>query len=144
MSKPWRYQLGCGYAYLSPHLGGVSYRNEWIQIKDGWIWIRQGYAWDGCSPALRLPGGIWLGTPDGPLMPDGRPQTYYASLVHDALCQWAEAIPVRQAATVALFGDMLREAGFPGWRVTLYTAAVRRFGPQLFGGDRAVPAVAID
>lgn len=138
----WRYRLERPFRYASPHLAGVDYRNEWIEISNGAILIHRGYAWDGCSPAVRLPGGLWLGTPDGPLQPDGRPQSYYASLVHDPLCQWAAEIPIQQVATVALFGDMLQEAGFPGWRIWLYVQAVRRFGPQAFGGDRAIPAVA--
>lgn len=140
----WRYRLERAFRYVSRFLLGVEYRNEWIEINNGVILIQRGYAWDGCSPAWRLPGGLWLGTPDGPLMPDGRPQAYYASLVHDALCQWAIEIPIRQVDTVALFGDMLREAGSPGWRAALYTGAVARFGPQVFGGDRPIPAAAID
>lgn len=136
----WRYRLEQAYRYVSHWLLGVEYRNEWIEISDGSIMIHRGYAWDGCSPALRLPGGLWLGTPDGPLMPDGRPQAFYASLVHDALCQWAAEIPIRQEDTVALFRDMLCEAGFPPWRLRLYAGAVDRLGPQRFGGDELLPA----
>lgn len=144
MSKTWRYQLDRAFRHGSPHLLGVSYSNEWIDIRHGAILIHRGYAWDGCSPAVRLPGGIWLGTPDGPLMADGRPQTFCASLVHDALCQWADEIPIRQAATLGVFEELLQEAGFPGWRIWLYVQAVKRFGPQAFGGDRPIPAAAID
>lgn len=136
----WRYRLDRQFRHASPHLAGVDYRNEWIEIGACSITIHRGYAWDGCSPAVRLPGGIWLGTPDGPLMADGRPQTFYASLVHDPLCQWADEIPIRKQATVALFGDMLREAGFPAWRAALYAGAVDKLGPQRFGGDLPLPA----
>lgn len=132
----WRYRLDRHFVYTSRSLDDVEFQNNWITIRHSTIVIRSGYAWDGCSPAVRLPGGLWLGTPDGPLMADGRPQTFYASLVHDALCQWANEIPIRQEATVALFGDMLRDAGFSGWRAALYAGAVARFGPQTFGGDR--------
>lgn len=136
----WRYKLDRPYLHVSRQLAGVDYRNEWIDIRHGAILIQPGYAWNGCSPAWRLPGGVWLGTPDGPLGVDGRPLTYYPSLVHDALCQWAGEIPIRQSATVALFGDMLREAGFPPWRVWLYAIAVDKLGPQRFAGDLPLPA----
>lgn len=131
----WRYRLDHPFRHASPHLAGVDYRNDWIGIHHGAIFIQPGYAWDGCSPAWRLSGGLWLGTPDGPLMPDGRPQTFYPSLVHDALCQWASEVPIRQRATVALFAELLRISGFPRWRVRLYATAVEKFGPSSFGGD---------
>lgn len=137
----WRYRLDRRFFHTSVHLQGVEYSNDWVDIRHHSIMIQPGYAWDGCSPAWRLPGGIWLGTPDGPLMADGRPQTFYASLVHDALCQWAEEIPIPRSATVALFGEMLREAGFPPWRVWLYAWAVARLGPQFFGGDQLVESI---
>ncbi|BAK75827.1 hypothetical protein NH8B_0995 [Pseudogulbenkiania sp. NH8B] len=131
----WRYRLDQPYHHASANLQGVEFRNDWIDVRHGSIVIQPGYAWDGCSPAWRLPAGLWIGTPDGPLMPEGRPQTFYASLVHDALCQWKREIPLRKAATVALFAELLQAAGFPSWRVRLYAGAVARFGPQRFGGD---------
>ncbi|EEG08942.1 hypothetical protein [Pseudogulbenkiania ferrooxidans] len=132
----WRYRLDHPYLHTSPHLVGVEYRNDWIDIRPhGTILIQPGYAWDGCSPAWRLPGGLWLGTPDGPLGVDGRPLSYHASLVHDALCQWKREIPIRQRATVRVFAELLQLAGAPPWRVWLYASAVARLGPQGFGGD---------
>lgn len=131
----WRYRLDADYHYQSPLLAGVSFCNEWLRIEDGRITIRAGYAWDGCSPAVRLPGGIWLGTPDGPLGADGRPQTFYASCVHDVFCQFADAVPLTKQQVSDIFRCMLLEAGFPPWRATLYRSAVMRFGPQAFGGD---------
>ncbi|BAK75374.1 protein of unknown function [Pseudogulbenkiania sp. NH8B] len=132
----WRYRLDRPFHHTSTHLVSVEYRNDWIDIRPrGSIFIQPGYAWDGCSPAWRLPAGLWLGTPDGPLMPDGRPQTFYASLVHDALCQWKREIPIKRRATVQVFAELLQLAGFPTWRVWLYVGAVARFGPSRFGGD---------
>lgn len=131
----WRYRLDTAYTLKSPHLAGICFCNEWLRIGDGALTIPAGYAWDGCSPAWRVPGGLWLGTPDGPLGIDGRPPTFYPSLVHDALCQFAADVPVTRAATVALFHDMLRAAGMPAWCAALYAAAVRAFGPAAFGGD---------
>lgn len=131
----WRYKLTEDYTYESPHLAGISFCSDWLLIDGGRLLIRAGYAWDGCSPAWRLPGGVWVGTPDGPLGADGRPQSYYASLVHDALCQYKADVPITKAATLALFADLLRQGGFPPWRVLLYVAAVKLFGPARFAGD---------
>lgn len=56
-----------------------------------------------------------LGMPDGRLHL-GKPITYHASLVHDVLCQYKSAIPIRKAQTVDLFSAMLRDLGFqPRW-----------------------------
>lgn len=131
----WRYRLDRHYLHASDHLAGVTYRNEWIDIRHGAIMIERGYAWDGCSPAWRLPGGVWLGAPDGPRGVDGRPLAYHASLVHDALCQFKAEVPISKTATVALFAELLQLAGFPSWRVWLYATAVSKLGPQRFGAD---------
>lgn len=136
----WRYRLDRTFRHGSTHLAGVTYLNDWIDIRHGAILIHPGYAWDGCSPAWRLPGGLWLGAPDGPLGIDGRPLTFHASLVHDALCQFKAEIPISKAATVALFAELLQLANFPSWRVWLYATAVAKLGPQRFGGDELLPA----
>lgn len=128
----WRYCLDSPFRVRSAHLEGVEFVNEWVEIEGGAMTIRAGYAWDGCSPAWTYL-GWWVGVWDGPLCPDGRPAAYFASLVHDALCQFAPQIPIKRDATVALFGDMLRERKFPGPLTWLYLEAVRRFGPQDFG-----------
>lgn len=130
----WRYKLNSPFRHQSPQLAGIFFANEWVSIHDGTIEIATDYAWDGCSPAWRV-FGVWLGTPDGPLMADGRPQTYYASLVHDVLCQFSRHIPIKKAATVELFGQMLLDAGFAAWRANLYAKAVDVFGPQDWGTE---------
>lgn len=130
---PWRYRLTADFTHQSPLLAGISFCNDWVLIDGGRMLIRAGYAWNGCDPAVRLPGGLWLGTPDGPLLADGWRQTGRASLVHDALCQWREQILIKKVVTVALFAHMLDTDGWPLWR--LYAAAVARFGPQRFAGD---------
>lgn len=62
--------------------------------ENGNIRIKKGFAWDGCSPKLKivfLGFSFFIGTPDGAISREtGRPYTYYASLVHDALKQFAD------------------------------------------------------
>lgn len=124
---------------LAPELVGLSFKNDWLQIHpDGWAEVASRYAWDGCSPAIRLPlVGIWLGTPDGPLMADGRPQTFQASCLHDAFCQFSRDIPLLRDQVSSIFPRMLLEAGFPPWRASLYYHAVQQFGPQDFAANLA-------
>ena len=138
----WRYCLRQRFECFAPELLAVAYAGPWLDIGHGRLAIPAGYAWDGCSPAARLPagpllpGGLWLGTWDGPLGPDGRPVTWRASLVHDALCQFRPDIPgLTKEATVRLFARMLRDAGAPGWMHRLYPAAVHRLGPQDWVGS---------
>lgn len=118
----------------SEHLRGVWFSGEWGEIEDGLITIHAGYAWDGCSPAIKV-FGVWLGVPDGPLNPDGRPQAWAASLVHDFLCQFSRKIAIEKRKTVALFESMLIAGGFSDWRASLYAKAVDLFGPQNWGCD---------
>lgn len=133
-TPPWRYRLTADFTYRSPLLAGITFCNDWVRIEHGLITIQAGYAWDGCSPAVRLPViGTWLGTPDGPTLADGWPQTGRASLVHDSLCQFRAEIPISKAASVAIFAELLQADGWRWWR--LYTCAVNRFGPPAFAGD---------
>ncbi len=64
-----------------------------------------GYAWDGCTPKVNI-FDLWLvGVPDGrEVVTTQKPITFYASMVHDALCQYREAIGLtrRQADRVFL------------------------------------------
>jgi len=58
--------------------------------KDGSITVLKNYAWDGCTPKFCIL-DILIGTPDGAVdSRTGRPKTYYASLVHDALYQFLD------------------------------------------------------
>lgn len=138
----WRYALSAPLRHHAPELRGKSFRNEWLQIHpDGWLQVAARYAWDGCSPAWRVPGtGLWLGTPDGLLMADGRPQAFYASCVHDAFCQFSRDIPLRRGEVSAIFRHMLLEAGFSRIRASIYYHAVQTFGPQDFAANLTAPA----
>lgn len=130
----WRYKLDAPYSYKSPLLAGIFFENEWGYISNGEIEIAKNYAWDGCSPAWRI-GPFWLGTPDGRLNQDGRPQAFYASLVHDFLCQFRREIPIRKLITVELFHEMLIKGGFSICRAKVYAKSVDWFGPQRWAED---------
>lgn len=131
----WRYRLDTPFELIAPELLGIEFQNEWITIRHGRLRIERDYAWDGCSPAWRLPGGIWLGVPDGPLGTDGRPVSWQATLVHDAICQFRPDIEgLAKVATVRLFQRLLATASAPQWMVWLYPAAVDALGPQAWAG----------
>lgn len=130
----WRYILPFWYRKKSRHLDGVSFSCDFGKIEHGEIVIFRNYAWDGCSPAWKI-GPFWIGTPDGRLNPDGRPQTFYASLVHDFLCQHSRVIPITKERTVDLFRDMLIDGGFSPLRAAIYAAFVSKLGPQDWGAD---------
>ena len=126
----WRYKLTKPFEKSTPHLIGVDFSNEWITIRHGRITIKAGYAWDGCSPTWNL-GPLWFGPWDGPLTSEGKPVTFYATLVHDALCQFRPDIPnLSKKQTVDLFRSMLIESGAPTWMIRLYPWAIDHFGPQ--------------
>lgn len=67
------------------------------------------FAWDGCTPKF-----IWkdivLGTPDGVIdFRTDKPKTYYASLFHDALYQFAPRDQVtRKQADLIMLDEMNR------------------------------------
>ncbi len=110
----------------------VDFSNQWLEIHKGKLLVPRGYAWNGCDPSYRVTNDFWIGTPDGTIRQDGKPSTYFASCVHDALCQFRESVPVSKEFTVKLFYSMLRERNFAFSRV--YAAAVNLFGPQHWRG----------
>ncbi len=135
---PWIYQLQEDYITFSKHLKGVEYENEWIRIKDGIVTVRKYYAWDGCTPKYFLPVFGWVGISDGPINDAGYPQAYYASLVHDALCQFRNNILINKESTLNIFKEMLIDGGFSPLRASIYTRAVDWFGPQDWLGNYIV------
>ena len=112
----------------------VSYGNDWISIDpDGDIHVKKGYAWNGCSPKINFLDMI-IGTPEGSINPaTGKPKTYYASMIHDALYQFSkdlkDKISRRQADK--MFREMLRAEKF--LPAAIYYAAVRMFAGQFWG-----------
>jgi hypothetical protein len=102
----------------------------------GRITVMAGYAWNGCSPKVCFCDVI-LGTPDGVVhVRTGRPKTYYASMVHDALYQFLDAdSPISRAQADACFLRLMAESDFLLRHV--YWAAVRLGGRFVWGAKRA-------
>jgi hypothetical protein len=90
--------------------------------KEGTLTIYKGYSWDGCTPKFKL----WkfsIGTYDGYLV-EGKPATYYASLVHDALYQFLYDLKLDRKSADDIFLDLM-----PHYRYKyLYYYVVRLFG----------------
>ncbi len=125
-----RYKFDSDYAYLDEK--GVT-RMEIYQ--DGVIRILNDYCWDGCSPKFKML-DIPFGTPDGITDPNTlRPKTYYASLVHDALCQFFLLdVGLSKREVDKVFLDLMGKSKFkPRY---LYYAFVRIFGYLLLLKDK--------
>jgi hypothetical protein len=107
------------------------------------------YAWDGCTPKRWFYWLFIVGTPDwwkkilhilivkkdastGDYMPDPKNvywrQAFHASLVHDALYQYLDTIPIAKEDADTLFYDMLIDAGVLWIIAKVYHFGVRRFG----------------
>lgn len=89
---PWIYRIDEDFVYA--HTGWKLQKrfvSTWLDIsRDGVIAVKAnktGYAWDGCTPKVSI-FNIWIwGVPDGHVdYRTMRPYTYYASMVHDAMC----------------------------------------------------------
>lgn len=131
----WRFQLDRQFSRADARLQGIEFTSRWVVISDGVLTVRAGYAWDGCSPAYYLPLVGWVSPPNGRAGQDGFPQAYYPSLVHDCFCQFRPYIAIDKATVVAIFQDMLMEAGFAKWAARLYAGVVNRLGPQHWVGQ---------
>ena len=103
----------------------------------GRITVLPRYAWNGCSPKLRFL-DVVVGTPDGVVYKGtGRPKTYYASMVHDALYQFMGAdSPVSRRDADRCFLLLMGESEFL-WR-WVYWSAVRVAGRLVWHGKRVV------
>lgn len=137
MLKPWRYVLSSPAFTSHASLAGIEFSNRWVTIKKSLLCVHAGYAWDGCSPTLKIPGTqLWLGPWDGPLLSDGHPAAYRATLFHDALCQFRRSILglSKQSAT-GVFAAELYDSGAPAWMTWLYPRVADLLGPQDFPGN---------
>lgn len=129
--KPYKFCLESNYAYNFPvdidspiPLRDKHGRCWGVLHKDG-IVIYSGYAWDGCTPKICVYGHL-IGVPDGLTSLDtGKPSAYYASLVHDILCQFYHQIPLKMSRIDEIFYMILKRDGFI--LKDLYYIAVRAF-----------------
>ena len=128
----YKYKLEEDYVYYHPLLKGSNLFTKWMTIIDGTITIKKGYAWNGCSPNMVVLGIFEFGTPDGALR-EGKPWTYYASLIHDALTQYRMAGEYSRIDSIVIFGDMLKEVKFPLTKV--YVFFLKIFFRVKFAGD---------
>ncbi|MBI4637148.1 MAG: DUF1353 domain-containing protein [Candidatus Rokubacteria bacterium] len=103
--------------------------------QSGRITVMRGYSWNGCSPKFCF-FDVVAGTPEGVVSTlTGRPKTYYASLVHDALYQFLrDGLPLRRRDADRFFLGLMAETRFaPRW---LYWLAVRLGGWFVWYGKR--------
>ena len=123
----WIFKLDREYTYQS-NLTGHNFAGEWLRIlPDGKIIIPKGYAWNGCSPKFSILDAWILGTPDGIIdIETGKPKTYHASLVHDALYQYFEWHDVSRKDIDKLFHTIMLDRKFKA--AGIYFSAVRLFG----------------
>lgn len=103
---------------------------------EGWITVMKGYSWNGCSPKFCL-FDLNIGTPDGVVHKcTGRPKTYYASLVHDALYQFLrEKCPVSRRQADAFFLQLMKDDDFCLRHI--YWLGVRLFGWIVWAGKKS-------
>lgn len=135
LKKPYIYARSSSRSYSTGIQLPAAYRfydkgKLWLEIsKNGRLTVSGGYAWDGCSPKIKLFGMVF-GVPEGPISDvTGYPQTYDASLFHDALCQFQNhpSMPFSRDQIDRFFYDLLVRDGFE--KASLYYKVVRFFGP---------------
>lgn len=100
---------------LIPH----SINKPWMKIDGYSLIIPAGYSWDGCSPKFKI-GNQILGTPDF------GDKTKYASLVHDALYQYAGVHLINKDSVDYIFYKMMNDNNFKGAK--FYYLMVKKFG----------------
>ena len=133
-SVRWLYRLEQSYSWDSGHSlpEDLVFRDKISEVRlvierDGRITVTRGYAWDGCTPNFCL-FDFLIGVPDGVVhVRTGRPKTYYATLVHDALYQFLpDGLPLTRRRADEFFLRLMAESDFgPRW---IYWIAVRLFG----------------
>ena len=109
---PYKFKITEDYHCESGWILSEPFDAQWLSIStSGTITVKandSGYAWDGCTPKWSLL-NLWvIGTPDGHINHRTmKPYTYYASLIHDALYQYLDTVPVSKQAIDQLFLTML-------------------------------------
>ena len=133
-SVRWLYRLDESYSWESGRRleEDLAFRDKTGAVRlvierEGRITVTRGYAWDGCTPKICI-FDILIGVPDGVVHArTGRPKTYYASLIHDALYQFLpDGVPLKRHHVDDFFLRLMRESDFgPRW---IYWLAVRLLG----------------
>jgi hypothetical protein len=111
------------------------------------------YAWDGCTPKRLFYWFALIGTPDWwhkelkikKLTSSGQiiektvfwQVALHASLVHDALYQYLDNIPIAKQEVDGLFYSMLLEAQVPHLIANIYLFAVVKFGANDVGANES-------
>ena len=115
----------------------ASRRVRLIIEADGRITVPRGYSWNGCSPKVCV-WDLLIGTPDGVVHArTGRPKTYFASMVHDALYQFLRAnSPLTRRQADRCFLQLMAASEFSPRYV--YWVAVRAFGRLVWHGKNRV------
>lgn len=118
--------LPAGWCHAYAFVDGQGIRRAELRA-NGDLTVLKTYAWDGCTPKWSLFGHV-VGTPDGPIHPVlGVPRAYYASLIHDVLCQFRDVNPdVPRVVADKIFLEILTRDDFAPRG--LYYCAVRAFG----------------
>lgn len=141
-SVRWRYCLDRPYTWQS----GLPFDQDWafedrigvvrlILRADGTMTVTAGYAWDGCTPKGCVL-DLSFGVPDGVVSAvTGKPKTYYASLIHDALYQFLpDGLPLSRVQADRCFLRLMTREHF-AWRHVYYWA-VRALGGLFQRGGR--------
>jgi len=109
---PYKFKLYENYTCDTTWALDEAFESKWLDIStEGRLTIKvtdTAYCWDGCTPKWSILNLFIIGTPDGHI--DHRtmkPHTYYASLVHDALYQYLDSVPVSKKNIDLLFYQML-------------------------------------
>jgi hypothetical protein len=126
MSKNWKFILEEAVT-INTSLRGVSFKNKYCKMQeDGSVIAKKGFAWDGCTPKWVV-FDLMIGTPDGATDGStGKPKTYYASLVHDILYQFA---PRDQVTRLQADLEMLYQMEKTNFKLKkLYYRVIRLFG----------------
>lgn len=130
----WQSDLRVNKDYVFRDKNGII---RLIIETDGRLTVTRGYAWNGCSPKICI-FDLLIGTPDGAVYePTGRPKTYFASMVHDALYQFLDSeAPITQEQADKCFLQLMEESEFI--LAGIYWIAVRMFGHLFWHRKKAV------
>ena len=135
-----------GLIIVNPGVSTVTPRSNTVEYDFS---VKRAYAWDGCTPKRWFFWLVLIGTPDwaqkseiirtfNDQMPCEKrnvfwQRAHHASLVHDALYQYLDSIPIPKRDVDNLFHEILIESGFSGIMAKIYHLAVRHLGARDVG-----------